>query len=135
MRFILAAATALFTMPAFAQDSVFDSYDAMRSEMDTLLMTRQIEDLMLRFGGADEMTPQQLATLDSQVEQIFPRDLEQAAVLRRQELDNGFAQELVAYWTGLNYIYAYVFYHERDGRVVSINYRFNTDFIALNNLF
>ena len=135
MRHLAIALAACLATPAVAQDPVFDSYDAMRAEMDALLMRRDIQPLMLRFGGADQMTQAQLDQLDTQVEQIFPQDFENVVLLRRTALENGFAQEIVAYWTGLSYVYAYVFYHERDGRVVSINYRFNSDFNALNGLF
>ena len=135
MRLASLALATLLATPALAQDPVFDSYDAMRAEMDSLLMSRDIQPLMLRFGGGDEMTQAQLDSLDAQVEQIYPQDFEEMAVLRRVELGGGFVQEIVAYWTGLSYVYAYVFFHERDGRVVSINYRFNSDFNALNSLF
>jgi hypothetical protein len=123
--------------PAAAQDpdSIFDSYDDMRAEMDRLVKSRDIQQLMIRFGGADEMTEVQLNSLDAQVEQIYPSDFDEVAVLRRTSHENGFHQELLAYWTGLNYLYTYVFFHERDGKTISINFRFNSDFIALNNLF
>ncbi|MDA7424269.1 hypothetical protein [Thalassococcus lentus] len=130
-------AAMLLASPVAAQqpDSVFNDYADMRAQMDELTKTRNIQQLMLRFGGADEMTTVQLDNLDAQVEQIYAVDFEQVSVLRRTEHDNGFYQELLAYWTGLNYLYVYVFYHERDGKIVAINFRFNSDFNALNNLF
>ena len=81
MRLSLIALAACLATPAFAQDPVFDSYDAMRAEMDDLLMRRDIQPLMLRFGGGDEMTRPQLDQLDAQVEQLYPQDFENAAVI------------------------------------------------------
>lgn len=107
----------------------------MRAEMDALIKAREVEDLMLRFGGADEMTVQQLQSLDAQVEQIYTRDFENVALLRGDSHENGFTQEIVAYWTGTAYLYAYVFYHVMDDATVAINFRFNSDFAKLNSLF
>jgi hypothetical protein len=72
--------------------------------------------------------------LDAQVEQLYPQDLEHVAVIRRVAHENGFSQELLAYWTGTAYLYAYVLFHEVDGQVVAINFRFNSDFSTLNAL-
>lgn len=126
-----------FAQASLAQqeDAVFASYDAMRAEMDQAIRERRIEDLMIRFGGADEMTVEQLRSLDRQVEQLFPDDFENVALLRREQHNNGFAQEIIAYWTGTSYLYAYVFYHNTGRDTVSINFRFNTDFTKLNSLF
>ncbi len=125
----------LATLPARAQDGTFVSYDAMRAAMDGLLMSRQIAQVMITFGGADEMTPQQLQNLEAQVRQIYTQDLTNKAVLRRVDHGNGFHQEIVAYWTGTNYLYAYVFGHDAETGYVSINFRFNSDFVKLNQLF
>lgn len=119
---------------AHAEDSIFDSYEAMRRDMDALVSQRNIEDLMIRFGGADEMTIEQLRTLDAQVEQVYPQDFTNVAVMRRVS-HGDFHQELLAYWTGTAYIYTYVFYHVVDDHVVAINFRFNSDFSKLNALF
>ncbi len=127
---ILATAT-----PLAAQDAYFQSYDAMRGEMDAMIMARETQALMLRFGGADEMTEVQLDNLDVQVDQLYPNRLDNVALIRRVEHDNGFVQELIAYWEDWRYLYAYVFYHVRDDAVISINFRFNSDFAKLNPLF
>jgi hypothetical protein len=54
----MAAAVALMLSgaPVLAQDGIFDTYKDMRDSMDRLIQTRNIQDLMIRFGGADEMT-------------------------------------------------------------------------------
>ncbi len=139
MRFhnLAAAATMCLATAVSAQNNepIFDSYEAMRTEMDRLMVTRDIQKLMLSFGGGDEMTPQQLDQLDIQVEQLYPVDFQNVAVIRKGELQGGFHQELLAYWTGTYYIYAYVMYHDRGSDVVSVNFRFNSDFPKLNSLF
>lgn len=128
--------TLLLALPAQAQqDAVFDSYDAMRGEMEALVKSREIEDLMIRFGGADEMTIEQLRSLDAQVEQLYPQDFEQSTLLRKVSHGGGFHQELWAYWTGTAYLFVYVFYHQTNTAAVAINFRFNSDFVKLNSLF
>lgn len=128
--------TLLLAFPAQAhQDALFDSYDAMRGEMERLVKGREIEDLMVRFGGTDEMTIEQLRSLDAQVEQLYLEDFEQSMLLRKVSHGEGFHQELWAYWTGTAYLFVYVFYHQTDDAVVSINFRFNSDFVKLNSLF
>jgi hypothetical protein len=88
---IALALTAPLPVLAHENDAVFDSYEVMRAVMDALIKAREVEDLMLRFGGAHEMTTEQLQSLDAQVEQIYPEDFENTAVLRRDSHENGFA--------------------------------------------
>lgn len=136
MRFLsIAALIACSATTAVAQEPIFDTYDTMRGEMDRLMMARDIPDLMVKFGGADEMTKEQLSRLDMQVEQLYPNDFKNVAVIRRGTLGAGFQQELLAYWTGIAYVYAYVLYHDRGSETVAINFRFNSDFDTLNGLF
>ncbi|WP_299922224.1 hypothetical protein [uncultured Pelagimonas sp.] len=139
MRFqnLVAGALLCLASAVSAQENepIFDTYESMRAEMDRLMVTRDIQTLMLSFGGGDEMTPQQLNQLDVQVEQLYPVDFQNVAVVRKGNLQGGFHQELLAYWTGTFYIYAYVLYHDRGSDVVSVNFRFNSDFSALNSLF
>ncbi|WP_136443498.1 hypothetical protein [Pacificoceanicola onchidii] len=122
-------------LQAQEQQPVFDSYEDMRRVMDQLIVTRQVQELMVRFGGGDEMTVAQLNDLDATVERLYPNNFENVAVMRRLQHGGGFTQELLVYWTGLNYLYVYVFYHDRGGEVVSINFRFNSDYAKLTGLF
>lgn len=133
--YALSSLLSALSADAQEQDAIFADYNAMRSEMDRLIQKRNIQDLMLRFGGADEMTIQQLDNLDAQVDRLYPDDFQNVAVIRRVTLENGFSQELLAYWTGYSYLYAYVFYHDRGDEVISINFRFNSDFATLSGLF
>jgi hypothetical protein len=130
---------ALFASPLRAQtqdEPVFASYEEMRATLDNLMSKRQIADLLTAFGGGDEMTPQDMAVLETQVRNLFPADFENSALMMRQEMENGFAQDLIAYWSGTGYIYARVLWHQRPGgEVVSINMTFNSDPDVLIPLF
>jgi hypothetical protein len=57
-------------------EPVFASYEEMRATLDDLMSKRQIADLLTAFGGADEMTPQDMTVLETQVRNIFPDDFE-----------------------------------------------------------
>ena len=65
---LVALTIAVLPVPSRAQDGVFVSYEAMRATLDGLMKSRSIADLMIVFGGADEMTEQQLAGLEGQVQ-------------------------------------------------------------------
>lgn len=129
-RFYMAIFIAFFAMPALAQsgDGVFRNYEDLKQTMDQHIQAREIKAVMLKFGGADEMTVQQLDNLEARVRQIYPTNLENSATILIKTLDNGFRQELHAYWTGLDYMYTYLLIHDRDNAVVSINFQFNSDF-------
>lgn len=141
MRFLTIAALVLTLVLTFtvntarAQDdlpeSVFRDYDHMREVLDTNMMSRQIGVVMRNFGASDEMTPEQLSALENQVRGIFPQDFETAEMILRDELENGWARELLAYYTGISYIYVAVFYHQREDFLVVPFFRFNTDMLEL----
>ncbi len=114
---------------------VFDTYAELRVELDGLIMSRQISALMLEFGAGDEMTPEELADLEAQVQRIYKTDFKTVDLMRRQELENGWRQELLVYSVGLDYIYAYVLLHKRAEDMVAVNFRFNSQFHELNALF
>lgn len=120
---------------AVAQDGVFRNYEELRSDLDQYMKSRDIKSVMLRFGGADEMTIQQLDNLQGRVRQIFPQDFTEAALVRRNEMENGWSQELISYRTGISYIFAYLVLHQLDDAIVSVNFQFNTDFNDLNAQF
>jgi len=136
MRFFLAAIFALGltmttarTLAAQTQgEPVFSSYEDMRGTLDDLMSKRRIADLLTAFGGADEMTSQDMFGLETQVRNLFPEDFENSALMMRQQMENGFAQDLIAYWTGAGYIYVRLLWHQRPGgEVLAINMTFNSD--------
>lgn len=144
MRFFPAALLALI-LSAFAPakphaqseaEPIFASYEAMRTTLDQLMSKRQIADLLTAFGAADEMTLQEMTALETRVRDVFPRDFENVALMLREEMQNGFAQDLIAYWTDTSYIYVRVLWHQRpQGDVAAINMIFNSDPDVLIPLF
>ncbi|OSQ48557.1 hypothetical protein [Marivita geojedonensis] len=131
----MAAISLVLAQGAAAQDGVFRDYDELRSTLDQYMTSRDIKSVMLRFGGADEMTIQQLDDLQGRVRQIFPQDFTEVALVRRNEMENGWAQELISYRSGISYIFAYLVLHQLDDAIVSVNFQFNTDFNDLNAQF
>jgi hypothetical protein len=125
------------TATAQTTPGVFTSYDQMLATLDPLMQTRQIVQLLTVFGGQDEMTPQDMTALEIQVRNLFPNDFTNVAVMQRMEMENGFAQELVAYWDDqYNYIYVRLLTHQlEDGTLTALNMTFNSDINVLLPLF
>ena len=118
------------TAPVTAQDmpeSIFRDYDHMRSVMDDGMMNRDIVKVMRAFGASDEMTAEELASLETRVRSLFPRPLETVEVMKSEKLGAHWTREMYAYFTDINYIYAYVLYHTRPDAVVAVSFKFNTD--------
>jgi len=130
LRYLIVIAMLGFA-PAQAQTDeqpIFKSYEEMRNTLDTLMMAREMEQVMRKFGASDEMTDEELKSLEARVRTIFPGDFRHVDLLKRDDMGNGWAQELYAYWGGLSYIYVAILMHDRGSEIVSINFKFNTDF-------
>ncbi|SPF81288.1 hypothetical protein [Pseudoprimorskyibacter insulae] len=134
-RILIAAAVALLPVASFAQDAVFDSYDALYKRMVDLTSSRNIAKLMIEFGGSDEMTQQQLDSLEARVRQIYPNDFQTVQRVRVQEFENGWRQEMFAFYTGVDYLYTYLLIHDRGDRVAAVNFKFNSAFDKVNEAF
>lgn len=132
MRYVLAVLACLMTGPVWAEDGVFRSYQDLREQLDPLMKSRQIAEVLTLFGGADEMTPQELQALEERVQTYFKRDFEEVALIKQAEHLNGWRQELLAYWVGTEYIYVYILMHQRDDAFLSVNFKFNSDFDEVN---
>lgn len=139
MRTIIAGlfAALLTLLPATAQEqaSVFKDYDDMRDTLDTMMKARDIADVMLAFGASDEMTSEELESLESRVRDIFAQDFVFVDVLKRDDMGNGWLRELYAFWGPGGYIYATVFMHQRPEALLAIEFKFNTDVEPLISLF
>lgn len=124
---------------AYAQtptEPIFESYEDLRATLDELMSKRQIADLLTAFGGADEMTLQDMMGVETQVRNVFPADFQNSALMMRQEMENGFTQDLIAYWTDVSYVYVRVLWHARpEGDVVSLHMVFNSNLDVLLPLF
>lgn len=124
--------------PSVAQEppeSVFRDYDHMRSVMDDGMMNHKIVMLMRAFGASDEMTEEELQSLERRVKSLFPQSLDTVEVMKTEKLGETWAREMYVYYSGLNYIYASVLYQTRADSVVAVNFKFNTDPIVLLNEF
>jgi len=136
LSFLIAAVLSL-SLPGMsgAQDelpeSVFRDYDHMRSVMDDGMMNRKIIMLMRAFGASDEMTEEELQSLEARVQSLFPMPFETVDLMKSDKLGENWTRELYAYHVGLNYIYAFVLFHTRPDAVVAVNFKFNTDPIVL----
>jgi len=128
-RSILVCIVFLAAQPAAAQqqDSVFASYAELRNFVDSKLMARDFIPVIQSLGGRDEYTTEQLAGLNQQFLGIYPKDLENAALVRHVPGDNGFSKEAITYWTGTSYLWLYLFLHQREDDIVVINFTINSN--------
>ena len=129
MRFlsVLILTTMLAALAAQAQDdSVFDSYDDYATFVDTQLMARNFRALILRLGGRDEYTSEQLASNDRNLKNAWPRDFTDTSVFRRVDLGGGLWQEGRVYWTGMQYAYFYALLHDREDDFVVLSFQLNS---------
>lgn len=118
----------LSAMPLTAQqEPVFKDHDEMRAVLDELVMSRQVKELTLRFGGSRTLNDIDLDALQEKVERIYPYDFKHSALIKTAPMQNGFRHEMYAYWTGLSYMYVLVLLHDRGESLVAINMRWNTD--------
>lgn len=118
---------------AQSSQALFDNYLELRARLDTLMKNRDIAEVMPLFGDAS--TPEDLEALEQRVREIYPQDFENVALIRRQDLEHGFRQELIAYWVGTAYIYVHLLLHQREDAIIALNFNFNSEFDDLNSKF
>jgi len=129
--------TCLAALPLHAQekDSVFGDYAAYSAYVDRHIMTRKFSDLILRLGGRDEYTKEEIAGLQRQLEGVWPGDFLQSTVFNRRDLGGGVSQEARMYWTRSSYGYFYALLHQRENDLVVINFALNSDSTPIMNRF
>ena len=110
-------------------------YTQAREELDALIMQRRLGDAIRMFDEIVEVDEDELAALDAQMQSLYEKDFESVGLVRSEILKNGFRQELIAYWTGRDYLYLYLFMHTDGSDIRLLNFRFDTDFHILNDLF
>lgn len=115
--------------PGAAQtaDSVFRSYEDLRSFVDTRLMRRDFIPVIQTLGGRDEYTPEELAQINAQFLSLYPQNLETAGLVRKRQGENGFSQEVISYWLGTSYLWLYLFLHDTGDGVVVVNFSINSN--------
>lgn len=138
MRHFFSALIVILALPmaSYAQQaSPRATYNAARAEMDTRIMARQMGDAIRMFQGLGVPDDAELASLDVQIQALYPDDFENVALIRSEVIQNGFRQELIAYWTETQYLYVYLLIHTDDNHPRLLNFQFDSDFHALNALF
>ena len=135
-RIVLGIITGIcLSLPATAQEelpeSIFRDYGHMREVLDQLMMESRIVEVMRAFGASDEMTTEELESLQARVRSIFPNDFTEVDLMKRDEMGEGWGRELYAFWSGFSYIYASVIYHQRETEFVAVHFTFNTDLDSL----
>ncbi len=120
---LLALVLTVLPLSAQAQSpgvAIFDDYATLSEFVDTRVMKREFGGLIQRLGGSD-ISLAQLQQLTEQSRKGFPVDFENVAVMRRTEHENGFSQEIRAYWTGTQYGYLYLLLHDRGNEIAVLN--------------
>ncbi|QFT92994.1 hypothetical protein FIU86_09070 [Roseovarius sp. THAF9] len=131
---LLAIVTMTLAAPSAAQEtpeSIFRDYDHMRSIMDDGMMNQKIVMVMRAFGASDEMTAEELQSLEARVKALFPKPLDSVEVMKSEKLGDHWTREMYVYYSGIDYIYAFVLFHTRPEALVAVNFKFNTDPIVL----
>lgn len=119
----------LAALPLRAQetDSVFPGYADYARFVDRHISTRDFSEVILRLGGRDEYTKEEIANLQRQFEGIWSADFQNTTVFYRQDLGGGVSQEARMYWTGKSYCYFYALLHQRENDLVVINFALNSN--------
>lgn len=127
--------------PSFAQSdsaaptSTRQVYTQARAELDALIMQRRLGDAIRMFDNIIEINDAELEALDTQIQELYTQDFENVGLVRSIVHKNGFRQEIIAYWTGRDYLYLYLFMHTDGSQIRLLNFRFDADFHVLNDLF
>ncbi|QBY00554.1 hypothetical protein E2K80_07220 [Rhodophyticola sp. CCM32] len=115
---------------------VFRDYQTMRGVLDELVNSRSIILLMEAFGGAGEISPQDMIALEAQMRSVYPSDFIDHALMREAETAPGFRQQLIAYWDqDYKYVYVHLVLHDRGDELVAIQMSFNSDINAFLPLY
>ncbi|KAJ01634.1 hypothetical protein [Sulfitobacter mediterraneus] len=119
----------LAALPLRAQetDSVFPGYAAYAHFVDQHISTRDFTEVILRLGGRDEYTKEEIASLQRQFDGIWSVNFQNGTVFNRQDLGGGVSQEARMYWTGKSYCYFYALLHQRENDLVVINFALNSN--------
>ncbi|MDQ2088603.1 hypothetical protein [Marimonas arenosa] len=125
---LLAVSLAVVPLRTTAEerDSLFTDYADYSAYVDRMLTTRAWADFILRMGGRDEYTPQQLTKIAADFDAIYPAAFTQRTLFREVDLGGGIRQEARAYWNGGSYLFYYAILHQRDDALVVLNFSMNS---------
>ena len=120
---------------AQSADSPRVIYSEARAEMDKLIMERRMGDAIRKFDGLGVPDNKELAAIDTKLRVLYKEDFQNVALVRSEVHKNGFRQEMIAYWTGQNYLYVYLVIHTHDNRPRLLQFQFDSNFDAISRLF
>ena len=120
---------------ATAPASARQTYTEAREQLDALVMQRRLGDAIRMFDEIVDVDAAETDALDTQMRGLFPQDFENVGLVRSEVHKNGFRQEIIAYWTGRDYLFLYLLLHTDNNQMRLLNFRFDTDFHNLNALF
>lgn len=129
MRYFAALIVSLCLLTGIAQaqqDSIFEDYGDYASYVDQHIMAREFAPLILRLGGRDEYSPEELQSTNTKLRRVWPINFEEVRVFRAEDLGGGLRQEGRIYWTGISYAYFYALLHEREDGFVVISFHLNS---------
>lgn len=113
---------------------VFQNYETFRAYLDPLIKKRQVVKFLDQFGGNARYTKPQALQIEEQIRGLRKVDMQHVEVIRTEDLSDNWTQEMLAHWTGADYIFLYVLYQNRDEGLFAINVTFNTDIKPLLQL-
>ncbi len=127
MRYLLVSFYMIISACAAYADEAFQTYSDFEQYVDKRIKNREFSTVISRLGGADEYTKQQLQMIQNQLRDVVPFYLTDVAIVKRIELENGFSQEMRAYWNKDNsYLFLYAFLQERNDGVIVLQFSMNT---------
>lgn len=112
-----------------------EAYQQGRARLDELMKSRSIVEAVTVFDPDGAINQNELKAMEANLRVRFPQDFEHAALVRSELLRNGFRQELIAYWTGDQYLYVYLLLHTFEQRTRLLNFAYNSSFEKLQGNF
>lgn len=126
MKFMVVLFSLFTATSAMAGNKIFKDYNDYRSFADPLILERNFVPLVKALGGEDEYTDEQLDRLEMQLLVALPKNFSDVAVVKRVELEEGFSQEMRAYWNSNNsYVFYYSFLQQRKDGLIVLKFKIN----------
>jgi hypothetical protein len=112
---------------AIAADQSFANREDMMSFVDEHMLQREFGPLIRRLDGGGEYSDDDINKVATNLRHIYPQDFTSADRIRYREMDNGFYEEVLAFWRpGGKYIFLYIFSHEASDGVYVLTFGLNS---------
>ncbi len=130
------AATQASAQSGLANPGVFESYEAMRAEIDPLVADLRIQTLLPRVADTSQMDTGEIMALEIQMRNALRDPLTEVELMMLAPLENGFRREILAYHDGgTGYLYLLLMIHEREEDLVVLHMVMNTSLSPLLSMF